>query len=121
MTEAEVEAAFVRYLLERGWGVTTDNADYTDVLAHRGSEHIVAEVKGHTSSRGLDVDTLYGQLLRRMTAPGDTTRYALVVPMSMQTKVERVPATVRDLLDIDVWLVDDDGEVYSPGSVGTHS
>ncbi len=121
MTEAEVEAAFVRYLLERGWDVTTDSADHTDVLAHRGAERIVAEIKGHTSSPGLDVDTLYGQLLRRMTAPGEDTRYALVVPISLQTKVERVPAPVRDLLDIDMWLVDDDGDVYPPGNVGTNS
>ncbi|WP_028638880.1 hypothetical protein [Nocardioides sp. URHA0032] len=49
MTEAEVEAALVAHLLERGWDVTTTNLDHTDVIARRGAELIVAEVKGHTS------------------------------------------------------------------------
>lgn len=31
--EAEVEAAFVRYLLERGWDVHTDKVDHADVVA----------------------------------------------------------------------------------------
>ena len=66
MIEAEVQAAFVKYLNERGWKVVTDNPDYTDVIARRGAELLVAEVKGTTTLPGLDVDTAYGQLLRRM-------------------------------------------------------
>jgi hypothetical protein len=64
--EPAVQPAFVRYLIERGWEVTTDNADHTDVIARRGDELLLAEVKGMTSSTGLDVDTAYGQLLRRV-------------------------------------------------------
>lgn len=111
MREAEVQAAFVVHLMERGWDVTTDNADYVDVLAQRGAERIVAEVKGHTTSPGLDVDTLYGQLLRRMAGRQEATRYAVAVPASLATAALRVPEPVRDLLDIDVWLVADDGGV----------
>lgn len=70
MREEEVQAAFVEHLRARGWDVTTENADYTDVVAKRGAERLIAEVKGHTSSPGLDVDTAYGQLLRRMKRRG---------------------------------------------------
>jgi Holliday junction resolvase len=69
--ETEVEAAFARYLFERGWDVDTDKLDHADVVASRGAKHLVAEVKGTTTSPGLDVDTAYGQLLRRM---GDRPR-----------------------------------------------
>lgn len=112
-----MQSAFVEYLRARGWDVLTENIDFTDVVARRGAETIVAEVKGHTTSAGLDVDTLYGQLLRRMTNPNEETRYALVVPDSMRGVVERVPASVRDLLDIDVWLVDESSQVEPPHRV----
>ena len=109
--EAEVEAAFVRHLLERGWDVTTDKAEYVDVIAKRGAEHIVAEVKGTTSSAGLDVDTAYGQLLRRMSGRPEDTRFALVVPESARRAALRVPAEIRRKLDIDVWVANDLGTV----------
>ncbi len=57
MKEAEVQAALVLHLIERGWDVTVDSPDHTDVVAKRGAERLVAEVKGHTSSPGLDIDT----------------------------------------------------------------
>src|SRR5687768_3110414 len=108
MREVEVQAAFVAHLRERGWDVSTENADHTDVVAKRGSEWILAEVKGNTSSPGLDVDTAYGQLLRRMGREGDV-RYAVVVPESVALAVRRVPRSVRSALDIEVWLVGEDG------------
>lgn len=111
MKEAAVEAAFVRHLLERGWDVSTDKADHVDVVARRGAEHIVAEVKGTTSSAGLDVDTAYGQLLRRMVDRPDGTRFALVVPESARRAALRVPADIRKKLDIDVWIVNDFGTI----------
>lgn len=109
--ESEVEGAFVAHLRERGWDVTTENADYADVIARRGVERIVAEVKGNTSSVGTDVDTLYGQLLRRMGGREEGTRYAVVVPAPLATAATRVPEAVRALLDIDVWIVGGDGSV----------
>jgi hypothetical protein len=39
---------------------------HVDVLATRGTQRLYAEAKGRTASVGLDVDTLYGQLLHRM-------------------------------------------------------
>ena len=74
VNEADVEAAFVRYLLERGWDVDIDKVDHADVVARRGAEHLVAEVKGTTAAAGLDVDTAYGQLLRRMGDRPEGTR-----------------------------------------------
>ncbi len=61
-------ADFATWLTEGGWQVETE-VEWTDVVATRGSERLVGEAKGVTSSPGLDVDTLYGQLLRRMTTP----------------------------------------------------
>jgi hypothetical protein len=84
-------------------------------VAHRGDETIYAEVKGKTKTRaGAGLDTLYGQLLRRMPPEevGDpTTRFAVVVPTDAEMAALRVPKRVRDLLRIDVYTVDDDDQV----------
>ncbi len=75
--ESEVVQVFVSWLERHGWRVTTELA-WADVLAGRGDERLVAEAKGVTSSPGLDVDTLYGQLLRRMedsTSPRAPSSY----------------------------------------------
>jgi len=111
VNEAEVEAAFVRYLLERGWDVDTDKVGDADVVARRGAEYIVAEVKGTTTSSGLDVDTAYGQLLRRMGDRPEGTRFAIVVPESARKAALRVPEEVRWMFRIDVWVVTDLGTV----------
>jgi hypothetical protein len=82
------------------------------VLARREGRSLYAEVKGATSSIGLDVDTAYGQLLRRMPAFRDErVRYALVVPERAESAALRVPARVREALRIDVYVVDEDGGV----------
>jgi hypothetical protein len=111
MIEAEVQAAFVKYLIECGWEVTTEIGDYTDVIGRRGDELLVAEVKGTTSSPGLDVDTAYGQLLRRMGDRPEGVRYALVVPDSARRVALRVSDKVRRRLGIDVWTVDEAGNI----------
>lgn len=80
MKEADVQAAFADYLLERGWDVQTDAADYADVRAKRGAGRLVGEVKGTTSSPGLDVDTGYGQVLRCVSRFPGATQYVLVGP-----------------------------------------
>lgn len=109
--EAEVEAAFVRYLLERGWDVDTDKVDHADVVARRGAEHIVAEIMRTTAAPGLDVDTTYGQLLRRMGDRPEGTRFAIVVHESARKAALRVPEEVRWRFGIDVWVVDRLGSV----------
>ncbi len=102
--EHEVEAVFVRWLEGAGWEVTTQR-DYADVVAERAGERLVAEAKGITSSAGTDLDTLYGQLLRRMTPSDDVTRYAVVVPDRLIPVALRVPAVVREQLNIRVYGV----------------
>lgn len=104
-------AAFVAYLTDRGWAVTTENPDHVDIIATRGAEVLVVEAKGVTSSPGTDVDTLYGQLLRRMARTGDEVSYAVVAPEALASAVLRVPEPVRRTLDIAVFLVDDFGAV----------
>ena len=84
-----------------------------DVVAHRGNETIYAEVKGRTNGRpGAGLDTLYGQLLRRMLAEEDlNTRFAVVIATGLEAAALRVPRRVRDVLRIDVYAVADDGRV----------
>lgn len=107
--EAHVVAALSAWLTERGWSVTTE-IDYLDIRAERGDERLYVEAKGRTSSPGLDVDTMFGQLLRRMT--DETARYGVVVPDGRPlTAVLRIPEPVRRRLRIEVYAVSDDGTV----------
>ena len=104
--EVRVVAAFCEYLRARGWAVTTEVA-HCDVRAERGDVVMFAEAKGRTTAPGLDVDTAYGQLLRRMPAEDEpATRYAIVVPEDARWHAERVPRRVRELLRIEVYSVD---------------
>lgn len=108
-----VVPAFREWLHAQGWETETET-EFVDVVAYRGDETIYAEVKGRTKSRpGAGVDTLYGQLLRRMPAEpdGPHTRFAVVIPTGAEAAALRVPKRVRDALRIDVYAVSDDGQV----------
>jgi hypothetical protein len=112
--EHRVVQAFCRWLEERGW-TTEIEVDHIDVVATRGQEILFAEVKGNTRSRpGAGVDSMYGQLLRRMAAE-DTAEagrsYAVVVPTGSIAAALRVRRRVRDLLGIAVYSVTQDGQV----------
>jgi hypothetical protein len=85
--------------------------DEQRVVAERDGRTLYAEAKGRTTSPGLDVDTAYGQLLRRLHLHNDET-YALVVPETTVTHALRVPAFVRAALGIEVFGVDEDGVVH---------
>lgn len=116
MSEAQVVEFFCAELARDGWEVTTE-VQFVDVVAHKDGTSIYAEAKGHTSSPGLDVDTMYGQLLRRMgDEPRPRTRYAVVVPATALTAAKRVPTWVRSRLAIDVYAVYEDGRVELHGS-----
>ena len=65
--EARVVEAFCNHLQIDGWDVQRE-VKLVDVMATRGSQTLYAEAMGRTSSIGLDVDTLYGQLPRRVPA-----------------------------------------------------
>lgn len=109
--EERVVSAFCDWLADDGWIVQRE-VEYCDVVARRGDETLFAEAKGRTAAIGLDVDTLYGQLLRR--APLHDTgaaRFGVVVPTSARAAALRVPEATRHLLRITVYLVDEDGRV----------
>jgi hypothetical protein len=109
--EAWVVEAFCAYLVGQGWQVTTE-VNYADVVATQAGRTLYAEAKGRTSEPGLDADTMYGQLLRRMGAVDDpSVTYAVVVPASAEKAARRVPAWVRARLRIDLYFVTDDGQV----------
>jgi hypothetical protein len=108
--EARIVDAFCGWLEQDGWEVTRESA-FCDVTATRGTELLFAEAKGRTAAVGLDVDTAYGQLLRRMPLEADNARFALVVPVEALQAALRVPRRVRELLRLDVYSVAEDGAV----------
>jgi len=109
--EERVVRAFCAWLREHGWTVERE-VKYTDVVARRGDERLYAEAKGRTAAIGLDVDTLYGQLLRRMPneAVGEA-RFAVVVPEEAVAAALRVPDRVRELLQVSAFAVRADDAV----------
>ena len=112
--ETRVEQAFRAWLADRGWRICDPppELEFLDVMAERDGKTVYAEVKGRTAAPGTDVDTAYGQLVRRMPEfEDDSVRYALVVPSVFEEKALRVPARVRAALRIDVYLVDEQGGV----------
>ncbi|WP_333997600.1 hypothetical protein [Burkholderia gladioli] len=110
--EKRVVEAFCAHLVSEGWSVETE-VNHVDVVATLDGHHIYAEAKGRTDRNGpLDVDTLYGQLLRRM--PDEEigrARFAVVVPEEMLRAAARVPPRVRALLNIEIYAVTDSNEV----------
>lgn len=109
LTERDVVDHFRRWLEDDGWQVDLE-VEWVDITASRNDSTLVAEAKGTTTSAGLDVDTAYGQLLRRMR-DDETTAYALVVPRGAVRAALRVPEHVLAKLGISVFSVDDDGTV----------
>jgi hypothetical protein len=111
--EAAVVHAFVSWLQADGWQARTE-VDWCDIMATRDGHTLLVEAKGRTSAPGLDVDTAFGQLLRRMGAEDDDSiRYGLVVrdePKSVRAAL-RVPRQVLGRLRITVYAVDDHGQV----------
>jgi hypothetical protein len=108
--ESEIVAVFCRWLTDQGWQVQTE-VRWIDVVARRGDDVIIGEAKGVTTSSGLDVDTMYGQLLRRMTGE-EGTRYAVIVPEKLVPVASRVPEEIRRRLRIDLYGVDLDDVVH---------
>lgn len=112
--EARVVAAFRRHLEEEGWTVDAE-VGFCDLVGVRDGSTLYVEAKGRTTSPGLDVDTMYGQLLRRMPVQDDpSARFAVVVPDVALQAVLRVPGRVREALRIDAYSVDADGAVTGP-------
>ncbi len=87
--------AFEAWLLRAGWTVDREVA-FVDLRAeHPDGPLLYVEAKGHTTSPGLEVDTLYGHLLRRMRPGEGHARYAVVVPTSVLKAAQRVSPAVR--------------------------
>lgn len=109
--EERVIVAFCAWLEQSGWTNIRREVEFVDIVAERGDQTLYVEAKGLTSSPGLDVDTMYGQLLRRMQHPEAQARYAVVVPLAALQAALRVPAWVRERLKVDVYAVEPDGGV----------
>ena len=111
--ERRVVDAFATYLEAQGWRVERE-VEYVDLLATRGNEKLYVEAKGRVgASTGLDVDTMFGQLLRRMK--DENARYAVVLPSEAIDAANRVPERIRALLRIDIYEVNDRNDVAKVG------
>ena len=109
--EQRVVDAFCTWLAREGWEVERE-VEFVDVRARRGDETLYAEAKGRTAAVGLDIDTMYGQILRRMPFDEDpNARFAVVVPASAVANAMRVKQRVRELLRIEVYGVRNEGGV----------
>lgn len=113
LREAEVVDHFRRWLEADGWQVDLEVA-WADVTATRGDRTLIAEVKGTTAAIGLDVDTAYGQLLRRMRDDA-LMAYAVVVPHEAARAALRVPDHVLAALHVSVFSVAEEGTVRLEG------
>ncbi|MDI6784253.1 MAG: hypothetical protein QME64_09205, partial [bacterium] len=81
-------------LIKEGWSVKTEE-NYIDVFARKEDKLLYAEAKGRTAAIGLDVDTLYGQLLRRMpNNEAGKAIFAVIVPEEGRSAALRVPKNV---------------------------
>jgi hypothetical protein len=99
------------WLHSRGW-MTHREVGFVDVVAERDNITLYAEAKGRTGDTGLDVDTLYGQLLCRMPAePVGHIRLGVFVPTEAVAAASRVSDWVRQVLRITIYSVDQDGAV----------
>jgi len=92
--------------------VSPREVEFTDALATRSDEPLYVEARAETSSPGLDGR---GHHVRPAAAPDDRpddqARYAVVVPSSALTAAQRLPEWVPERLRLDVYGVDDDGQV----------
>jgi hypothetical protein len=96
-------------------GVSHIRWNSANLVAERDGRRLFVEAKGRTEAIGTDVDTMYGQILRRMPLAEDATAgFAVVVPTRAQAAALRVPARVRALLGIEVFVVDETGVVTGP-------
>ncbi|MEU0156199.1 hypothetical protein [Micromonospora fulviviridis] len=109
--EERVTDAFRTWLISEGWTPVEPTDRFIDIEATRGGERLIGGVKGTTSEPGIDADTAYGQLLRRMTDVSTGIRYALIIPTASVRVAQRVPAHVRNQLRICLFEVIADGQV----------
>ena len=84
---------------------------HVDVLP-RGTQRLYAEANARTASVGLDVDTLYGQLLHRMSPEAlGVAIFAGVVRDTTVAAAERLPSRIRATLGIHLFGVAENGEM----------
>lgn len=110
--EDRVIDAFTQHLKALGWSIVRSRPSFNepDIVATRGTERLIGEAKGRTSAPRTDIDTMYGQLLRRMTSDRGTT-YAAVLPSAFVLRALDVAAEVRERLGIRIFEVTDDDRV----------
>jgi hypothetical protein len=114
VTEDDTLRAFLAWTDTNGL-TPQPRRDHEDAVMADDYGVVTAKAKSATSSVGLDIDTTFGQLLRRAHPDHpSTTHCAVVVPASVESAALHVDATVREQLRIDLYVVGDDGVVDNP-------
>ncbi|MDQ6602577.1 MAG: MarR family transcriptional regulator [Chloroflexota bacterium] len=110
LSEDRVKAAVAAVLQSDGWGtdIRWRHVHGIDIVASRGSERLVLEVKGEGSSNPMRVNYFLGalgELLQRMDSPD--ARYGIAVPAHRQftNLILRLPLWVRSHLNLCFYLV----------------
>lgn len=114
--ETRIIEVFEGHLVADGWTVNRE-VDFCDLVAAKDARRLIVEAKGRTTSPGLDVDTMYGQILRRMPidAEDETVAFAVVVPSGPAERAAlRVSERVRQLLRISVYTVSETDAIRGP-------
>lgn len=112
-SEATVVEVFKSWLTEQGWACEKlpPRGDYPAVDArHPDGRRLIVEAKGFSRDAAADLDSGYGQILRRIKGEPATT-YALVVAATVVRFAQRVPSEVRSKLGIALYTVDAHGAV----------
>lgn len=109
-SEPPIETAIRRFLQAEGWAFAPRAQHGVDIEATKHGETLLVEVKGNTrDSSGTDTDTLYGQILRRASAP--SVQLALGYPVAIRPKIDRVPPWMQAHLKLVFFEVDETGDV----------
>jgi hypothetical protein len=112
MREPDMFEPMLSYLQQDGYTVSSINKGQQrgpDIIAEKGGDKLVIELKGDTKALKTDWCTGLGQLLSNMKEPRIT--YAMAVSQRYKKLVDSFPSYPKDNLGLLFFVVDDSGKV----------
>lgn len=137
MEEQQVQTILKEWFKDTGYNVVEhgylDSENKIDIIARKGSECWVIEVKGdydkNTAQYNVNFDTGMGQILKSITKLDSNTKYGICIPFSKTERREKLSyrlilpkyskSIIFEILNLHLILVRDDGsvEIVSPNGV----
>lgn len=129
MNEAEVQRILKKWFEKNGFetieNVQLNSENNVDLIAKRGNEKWIIEVKGdynrNTAQYNVNFDTGVGQILKSITTLNEERKYGICIPFSRTEKGEKLSyrlilkkystSIVFEVLNIHILLVRDDESV----------